>query len=96
MSEAPRLNQDEIMTLVCGEEHDGYRMVSNDDTGEEWRHGSRHLTVITRDGETFWALERRVTLDGDWDHRSQPGPEYLFHRVVPVSIVKTVYRTAES
>lgn len=84
---------DGIHDAAPAEEH-GYRLVSSDDTGEEWRHGHRELTVVTADGESFYAIERRIPLDepSDWDCRNQAGSEYRLHRVVPVEIVKTVYR----
>jgi len=85
---------DAILGEAPAEVH-GYRLVSSDITDEEWRHGHRELTVVTADGESFWAIERRVPIDDvapEWDCRDQNGPDYRLHRVVPVEVVKTVYR----
>lgn len=94
ITETPTMTRDEIDGLTAGETVNGYRMVADDETGEDWRHGIRRLTVVTADDATFWAIERRVpTSDNDeWDCRDQHGPAFRLRLVYPERVVTTVYR----
>lgn len=93
-TQQPTMTREEINGLVAGETINGYRMVADDETGEDWRHGIRRLTVVTADDVTFWAIERRVpTSDLDeWSCRDQHGPDFRLRQVWPEMVVTTRYR----